>query len=800
MSQQEYSAKEIKLLKGLEAVRKRPGMYIGDTDDATGLHQMVFELLDNSIDEAQVGYCDKVKVTLNDDGSATVEDNGRGIPVGMHPTEKRETLEIIMTELHSGGKFDHNAYKTSGGLHGVGVSVVNALSEELTIEIHRDGQIWQQTYREGRPVAPLKSIGTTKRTGTTVTFKPDPTIFKETQFQFKTLSERLRELAFLNSGVEIVLHQKAEDKKAVFKYKGGIASFVQHICEHRSPIHKRIIYFSDTRQENGAEESLEVAFQWTGGYNDTMLCFTNTIHNRDGGAHMAGLRAGLTRAIVKYAQDKNLMKEIKEGLSGDDVREGIVAIISIKIPDPKFSSQTKDKLVSSHVKGWVESAVNDKLSQFLEENPGEGKKIIAKMVDAARAREAAKKARELVRRKGVLETTSLPGKLADCQEKDPTICELFIVEGDSAGGSAKQARDRKTQAVLPLRGKILNVEKAREVKILSNNEIRALITALGAGYGTEEFEAEKLRYHKVVIMTDADIDGSHIRTLLLTFFFRQMPDLIQRGYLYIAQPPLYRVVSGKEVIYIKDESDFTGFLLERIRRNFHVEFDEGEEFRDQELMRLCRGYLEYDQHMDRMQIRGYPREAVEILLGVGVSDPHGFTRERLMNLKPIFEESGFIDCKVLKEEEEDEHFSISFQVDDGGGPRYSLGSDLVSSHEYQQLLSLHHQLSDLFLSPCTIRNDEGLSHPCESMNEMYEVLMALTKKSLSIQRYKGLGEMNADQLWETTMDPERRILLKVQVEDNMEADEIFTILMGDQVAPRKEFITNNALSVKNLDI
>lgn len=789
----EYTSQSIKLLKGLDGVRKRPGMYIGDTDDGTGLHQMVFELVDNSVDEAQAGFCDKIKVIIHDDLSVTVEDNGRGIPVGLHPTEKRETVEIIMTELHSGGKFDQNAYKASGGLHGVGVSVVNALSKELKLEIKRDGYIWVQTYSRGKPLGPLKKIGETKKTGTKIRFYPDEQIFSNMEFHFETLSKRLREIAFLNSGLEITLLNEKDEKKVKFFYKGGVTSFVEFLSENKTPLHPKPIYLQDLRKEDGKEEFLEIAMQWTDSYNENILAFTNTINNKDGGTHVVGFKAALTRAINSYIEEHNMQKDLKENLAGEDVREGLIAVINLRIPDPKFSSQTKEKLVSSHVKGWVESVIMEKFKAYLEENPSVARKIIDKMIEAARAREAARKAKEIVRRKGALDSTNLPGKLADCQEKTSDFAELFIVEGDSAGGSAKQARDRRYQAVLPLRGKILNVEKAREDKIISNEEIRNIIAALGVGFDKENLDLSKLRYKKIIIMTDADVDGSHIRTLLLTFFYRYMFPLIEKGNLFIAQPPLFRVEKGNQVLYFLNEREMDGFFLKKLKENFEVRTEKGRVFSGEELHNLILDYLNYKNSLNFLISHGVNKKVIDLLLDFSFQEGSYFLNENL--LKPL--------CKALKEHFEevetipdpDNGWMILIRENGVLGHSYILKQEIIESSEYSKLLSLYRKIKDLLNLNYKI-GEENYS----SLDEMVSAVLEKVKKGYSIQRYKGLGEMNPEQLWETTMDPERRVLLKVTIEDAVEADRIFSVLMGDQVEPRKSFIMENALRVKNLDV
>jgi DNA gyrase subunit B len=802
-----YTTDSIKLLKGLEAVRKRPGMYIGDTDDLSGLHHMVFELVDNSIDEAQVGYCDHVAVTIHADNSVTVEDNGRGIPVGMHKEHKRETLEIIMTDLHSGGKFDDNSYKVSGGLHGVGVSVVNALSRRLDVEVRRDGKVWQQSYERGRPTAPIKVVGTSKKSGTRITFWADPEIFSVTEFHFDSLSQRLRELSFLNPGVKISIHDERTEKKHDFAYEGGIRSFVEHLNKAKQPVHDKVIFFQDIRKGTGDpkrdadKERVEVALQWNEGYAETLFTFTNTINNRDGGTHLEGFKTALTRAIQKYAEQHGLTRALKETtLSGDDCREGLTAVISVKVRDPKFSSQTKDKLVSSEVKTWVQQVVYEKLGSYLEENPRVGKKIVEKIVESARAREAARKARELVRRKGALDSGSLPGKLADCQEKDPAFSELFIVEGDSAGGSAKMGRDRRSQAILPLRGKILNVEKARLDKMLASAEIRTLITALGAGISAD-FDAAKIRYHKIVIMTDADVDGSHIRTLLLTFFFRHMAAIIEKGYLYIAQPPLYKVAEGKKETYLKDEKEMSKFLLGRLGEDRALSSEmSGASVSGTKLAVLLEKMEEYRNHVAKLGHRGIPEGLVRALLDRGMASKAEFAdKKKVEDLARSVRAFGVDRAEVVADEE---HSGWALEIVrrvNGVARSARIDSEFVGAFEFKRIREAARAIGSFLDGPYVVtRNGETEKH--ETLPAVVDAIYESAKKGLAINRYKGLGEMNPEQLWQTTMNPETRRLLQVTVEDAVEANEVFSVLMGDAVEPRREFIEQNALNVRNLDI
>ncbi len=795
-----YTAESIKVLKGLEAVRKRPGMYIGDTDDGSGLHHMVFELVDNSIDEAQAGFCDRIEVTVHTDNSVTVEDDGRGVPVDLHKGEGRSAAEVIMTELHSGGKFDRNSYKVSGGLHGVGVSVVNALSERLELEIKRDGQVWYQSYQRGIPDKPIEPIGRSTKTGTKVRFFPDPQIFTSREFHYETLAQRLRELAFLNRGARILLADERTEKSTEFAYAGGIQSFVEHLNRNKTALHKKPIWLEETRDDGDA---VEIALQWNDGYQEQVFCFANTINNRDGGTHLVGFRSALTRTVNAYANASGLLKDLKENLTGDDVREGLTAVVSVRIKDPKFSSQTKDKLVSSEVKGWVEQVVNDRLGSFLEENPKIARRIIDKCVEAARAREAARKARELTRRKGALDASNLPGKLADCSERNPQFAELFLVEGESAGGTAKQGRDRKFQAVLPLKGKILNVEKARFDKMLTSEEIKTMISALGTGIGKDDFDISKLRYHKLIIMCDADIDGSHIRTLILTFFYRQMPEIVERGYLYIAQPPLYKVGRGKQETYLKDDAEYHQFLVERICDAWELEMEVGGESRTIKGAKLARFLDRADsflRNLERLSRRGYPRDALRVALLQGLTDQQSLADlERVRQTAEIIEASGFHRVQVSRDEEHGTGAIRFVSRRDGVERPVAIDWDLVRSAEYRALARNRAGLEALAAAGFTLTNGGEVS-AYSGLEEALERLYAGAKKGLSIQRYKGLGEMNASQLWETTMDPERRRLLKVAIEDQVGADAIFTILMGDKVEPRREFIEENALNVKNLDV
>ncbi|HEX5757598.1 MAG TPA: DNA topoisomerase (ATP-hydrolyzing) subunit B [Thermoanaerobaculia bacterium] len=804
-----YTAENIKVLKGLEAVRKRPGMYIGDTEDASGLHHMVFEMVDNSIDEALAGHCTRIDVTIHSDNSVTVEDDGRGIPVDIHKGEGRSAAEVIMTELHSGGKFDKNSYKVSGGLHGVGVSVVNALSETLELEIKRDGQVWYQVYHRGVPEAPIKAIGKTRKTGTKLRCFPDPTVFSILEYSYDTLAQRLREQSFLNRGVHIHLRDERTEKEADFAYAGGIASFVEHLNRNKTPLHPKPIHLDEARDDGAGEEAVEVALQWNDGYSELIYAFTNTINNRDGGAHLIGFKSALTRTINAYAASSGLGKSLKENLTGEDVREGLTAVVSVKIKDPKFSSQTKDKLVSSDIKGWVEQVVNERLASYLEENPKVARRIVEKCVEAAQAREAARKARDLTRRKGALDAANLPGKLADCSERDPKFAELFLVEGDSAGGSAKQGRDRRYQAILPLKGKILNVEKARFDKMLSSDEIRTLITALGTGIGKDDFDADKLRYHKLIIMCDADVDGSHIRTLILTFFYRQMLEIIKRGYLYIAQPPLYKVTHGKSETYLKDDREYRAYLVERIQDAWEVGMQEalgadgnggGRRLRGTRLANFLEKVEAFRDNLDRLVSRGYPADALKVALLHGIKDKRSLSDpERLRAVAEIVEAHGFKNVEVKQDEEHGTWLIRFLSRRDGVEREVRLGWSLITSAEYRALTQNAVGLEAMAASGFTVvRGDETESF--ETLDEAIEKLYTGAKKGLAIQRYKGLGEMNPQQLWETTMDPEKRRLLQVRIEDEVEADSIFTVLMGDQVEPRRAFIQDNALEVRNLDV
>ncbi|MFZ2489890.1 MAG: DNA topoisomerase (ATP-hydrolyzing) subunit B [Thermoanaerobaculia bacterium] len=791
-----YTAEDIKVLKGLDAVRKRPGMYIGDTDDISGLHHMVYEVVDNAVDEALAGYADKVQVTIHVDNSVTVEDNGRGIPVDIHKEEGRSAAEVIMTELHAGGKFDNNSYKVSGGLHGVGVSVVNFLSEWLELEIHRDGMIWRQRFERGVPTAPIVRGEKTQKRGTRVTFKADAEIFSVTEMNYDTLSQRLRELAFLNSGVHITILDERSEKHHDFCYEGGIVSFVRDLNKNKTPLHENPVFIRD--EKDG--EQVEIALQWSDGYSENLYTFTNTIKNTDGGTHLVGFKGALTRTVNKYAGDTGILEKNKIALEGDDIREGLTAIVSIKIRDPKFSSQTKDKLVSSHVKTWVEQVVNERLAEYFEENPREAKRVIEKVVDAARAREAARKARELTRRKGALDSAALPGKLADCSERDPRFCEIYFVEGDSAGGSAKQGRDRKFQAILPLKGKILNVEKARLDKMLSSEEIRLMITALGTGIGKDDFDVAKLRYHKIIIMTDADVDGSHIRTLILTFFYRHMKEVIDRGHLYIAQPPLFKITQGKKDTYLKDEIEKSRFLMGRVAETVEVKPEGGLAIRGEALINMLQKMEEIRVHTRKIATRGIPREAQEILLRENLIDRAGLeNEEKRTAVEKALTAAGFLDVTTVRDDVAETN-TITFRAANNGSSKtFSIEGELFSQYEFRQVAKMFEQLSAFGLPPYEVTHGQDATGYV-TMDDLLDQIYKLAEKGLSIQRYKGLGEMNPEQLWDTTMNPQTRRLLQVTIHDEVGAEEIFPILMGDDVEPRRKFIQDNALEVKNLDI
>ncbi len=792
--EQTYEASDIKVLEGLSAVRKRPAMYIGNTS-FEGLHHLVYEVVDNSIDEALAGFCDQIDIKLMTDNSVVIRDNGRGIPVDMHKSANMPALEVVMTKLHAGGKFDNKTYRVSGGLHGVGVSVVNALSSYLEVEVYRDKKEYYQRYERGESVTPLETRGESARTGTKIHFTPDPLIFETVIFDFETLAKRMRELSFLTKGLRINILDERTGKKKEFLYEGGIESFVEYLNRNKELLHRKPIVISG--EKSGVW--VDIALQYNNSYKENLFTFANNINTKEGGSHLAGFKSALTRSINSYLSNSPMAKNVKEKLSGDDVREGLTAVVSVKLSEPQFEGQTKTKLGNSEVKGLVENQVNEGLGSFFEENPAIIKAILGKVIDAARAREAARKAKELARRKGILSDHSLPGKLADCQEKDPARSEIFIVEGESAGGSAKQGRNRRTQAILPLKGKILNVEKARFDKMIGSDEIRTLIAALGTGIGEKDYTLDSLRYHKIIIMTDADVDGAHIRTLLLTFFFRQMPDLIENGYLYVAQPPLYRVSRKRKDLFIKDEEKFNDYILDRISENERVIFADGKETSGKRLIKLLNRLVKFFDNMEKLSRKGFSHKFLEALISNGVTTTKQFKDEVFIEgLVKRLHNDGF-DLTELETTEDDGYYQFTVTETQNGGHTFNVDWAFLSSPDLRQLILLSEDFRELKVNGFRVNGNQEkikIEDPRSFLND----LMEKGKRGLAIQRYKGLGEMNPGQLWTTTMDPEKRVLLQVKVEDAVEADHIFTILMGDKVEPRREFIQKNAMEVTELDI